>query len=101
MPSFSSVKFGSLKQSVIFGSTTSSNAAALAIQNKELVINGHFIHYAEGSFDWIYVVASGKGVYKLNGLKEDGKFDWSSNLADKFGSVSLANDSKFVTFLFE
>lgn len=98
--SFSSVAIEEDGKHVIFGTSSSENEAAKAIQEKTLNVDGHFVHYAEGSFDWIYITPSGKGVYKLNGLAANGKFDWSSNIADKFSAVTIDKNSKSIAFKF-
>jgi len=37
-------------------------------------------------------------TYKLQGMKSDGSFSWSENLADQFSGIKLSNDGKFITF---
>ncbi|BCD61395.1 hypothetical protein NitYY0826_C0240 [Nitratiruptor sp. YY08-26] len=47
------------------------------IKNKEFSINGHYIHYGEGSYDWIYVPSSLKHVLKLEkGTDENYNLRW-------------------------
>jgi len=65
-------------------------------------VAGYFIHYSDPNsknpaFDWIFITPS-MAAFKLQGMKSDGSFSWSENLADQFSGIKLSNDGKFITF---
>ena len=47
------------------------------LAQKELPIQGYFVHYGSGAFDWIYYSSSGS-LYKFEGMDERGYFRWTS-----------------------
>jgi subtilisin family serine protease len=44
------------------------------LAERSFKIDGYFIHYGDGAFDWLYVSSSLRFVAKLEGLKADGKY---------------------------
>ncbi len=63
-----------------------------AIRSKESYpINGYFINYGNGAFDWAYVV--GDRIYKLDGMDENGYFKWIP-LTNYFNRVEIKNYTK-------
>ena len=51
-------------------------------------INGYFINYNEGAFDWIYVM--GNQAYKLDGIDKNGYFKWIP-LTNYFNTVEVVD----------
>ena len=49
-----------------------------AIKSKSAYkVNGYFTQYANGAFDWVYVIDSSNKIYKLDGMVSDGRFKWT------------------------
>lgn len=62
-------------------STTTSDLESIknSIQDKSFKIQGVYINYGKGTFDWIYVMPDGSYAFKLEeGLNEKGQLRWSS-----------------------
>jgi hypothetical protein len=56
-----------------------------AVAGKTKKIDGYFIRYGNGAFDWLYVNRETKEVFKLEGVKEyNGEFvlEWDKNISD-------------------
>jgi hypothetical protein len=71
------------------------------IANKKFDVQGSFLHYGEGAFDWLYVGQNGSYVAKLKGANKDGFFDWIFlHTANKpgFESVRISSDGKNISF---
>ena len=47
------------------------------LAQKEYPIDGYFIHYGSGPFDWLYYSQNTGGIYKLDGMRSDGYFQWT------------------------
>ncbi len=56
----------------IFGSDIdprlNQNATIAKLKSKIWPIDGYFIHYDRGPYDWAYIVAKSKNLYKLEGM---------------------------------
>ena len=63
--------FGSIEPSL------NENATIDAIKNRVWTVDGYFVHYDKGVFDWFYLSAKTKRIYKLEGMDEEGYFVWS------------------------
>lgn len=59
------------------------------IGNKTMDINGHFFHYGEDKYDWIYIDQKTQVVSKLVGAKEDGSLEWNSFPQEYFDSITF------------
>lgn len=46
------------------------------VEGKTYPIDGYFIHYNTGSYDWVYVSASGELVAKLTGINDKNNITW-------------------------
>ena len=54
------------------------NTTLSQIRSKVWQIDGYFIHYGEGAFDWIYIVRNTGDIYKLEGMEPiSGYFIWT------------------------
>ncbi|SMC08475.1 BspA family leucine-rich repeat surface protein [Nitratiruptor tergarcus] len=51
-------------------------------------IDGYFVHYGSGAYDWIYNPRGTNGLYKLEGLDQNGYFRWTNLSASFKASVS-------------
>jgi len=60
---------------LLFGTAKSYDPLALRLSQERLNIEGVFVHYGIGSYDWIYVAQSGRS-YKLEGLSYNDDFLW-------------------------
>ncbi len=61
------------------------------IKGKSFPIDGYFIHYGAGKFDWIYVSNNKKMVAKLAGMR--GKYlRWDPILYNAFETIEIQND---------
>ncbi|BCD62956.1 hypothetical protein NitYY0826_C1844 [Nitratiruptor sp. YY08-26] len=76
-----------LLASILFGAS-SEDVVGQVGKKANYPINGYFVHYGEGAFDWIYNPRGSEGVYKLEGLKPNGHFKWTSLSASFKASVS-------------
>ena len=59
------------------------------LAKKELPVQGYFVHYGSGAFDWIYYSSKGR-LYKLDGMDENGYFQWIS-LTNYFTNIEVRN----------
>jgi len=58
------------------------------VQGRSFAIDGYFIHYGQGAYDWIYVSKSGKIVARLAGM--NGKFlKWDPLLVNAFDKIEV------------
>jgi len=58
--------------------TTDPTTVKTTIKGKNFDINGFYIHYGNGAFDWIYVTRSSRKVYKLEkGVNDDYTLRWT------------------------
>ncbi|SMC08638.1 hypothetical protein [Nitratiruptor tergarcus] len=64
------------------------------LENREFPIKGYFSNYGTGAFDWIYKTSNSKGLYKLNGMDENGYFKWI-NLTENFNTTQV-QDNKII-----
>jgi hypothetical protein len=69
-----------------------------SLNGKSLNTNGHFIHYGKDKFDWIYVDIKTYGVFKLEGMNENGSMRWSVVDINSFTNISMDNDSGEIVF---
>lgn len=60
------------------------------ISQKDLPVKGYFVQYGPGAFDWIYKSVEG-GLYKLEGMQEDGYLVWRS-LQEYFPHAYIENN---------
>ena len=58
-------------------SNQSINKVVKLLAHKEFPINGYFVHYGSGPFDWLYRSRNTGGIYKLDGMRSDGYFKWT------------------------
>ncbi|BCD67342.1 hypothetical protein [Nitratiruptor sp. YY09-18] len=66
------------------------------IKNKEFSINGHYIHYGEGGYEWIYIPSSLKSIYKLEkGVDENYNLRWL--LIDSVKAIKNGDKITFTT----
>ena len=64
-------------------------------------INGYFIHYDTGAYDWAYVTSDGKTVVKLDGMNTNGSLKWTTLHTPNekgFGKVNISEDGKYISF---
>jgi len=64
-------------------------------------VNGHFIQYGKGTYDWAYVTSDGGVVVKLDGMNTNGSLKWSilhSSTQKGFNSIDISNDGKTILF---
>ncbi|SMC08472.1 PQQ-binding-like beta-propeller repeat protein [Nitratiruptor tergarcus] len=47
------------------------------LANRSFPLQGYFIHYGPGAYDWLYITANKSLVAKLEGLDAQGYFQWS------------------------
>ena len=80
--------------------TPHTDTAALLqqLEGKELRINGYYIHYDKGTFDWIYIPASLRRAYKLErGIRKDYGLVWTlfpkSTVIEKRGESIILHSS--------
>jgi hypothetical protein len=92
--SYSSYNSNSYSSSSSFVSSSFSNSSVSSISNsnltqqesqkedplqitgKEFPIDGYFIHFGKGAFDWIYIDKQTSKSFKLEGMDERGYFKW-------------------------
>ncbi len=91
------------KEEIIF-ITPKEHLVSILSKQSTFPVAGYFVHYNDPqsinpSFDWLYILVSGEGVYKLQGMKRDGHFSWSDNLADQFSSITISSDGKYINFI--
>ncbi len=60
--------------SIYFGQSSDSFGQNFA--GKSFTIDGYFVHYASGPFDWLYITSNLHNVYKFEGLGYYGEFLW-------------------------
>ncbi len=72
----SSSSSASSKESEEPATPTRIEKVVATLAKKELPVRGYFVHYGSGAFDWIYR-SSGGGLYKLEGMDENGYFQWT------------------------
>ena len=95
--SSSKINFSSSTSSQIYDPVKNKIKKILkAVKDKPLDINGYFIHYSDGAYDWIYVSKS-KRVYKLEGMDEDGYLKWL-NLSWVINGVNIDKNSWKIYF---
>ena len=64
-------------------------------------VNGYFINYGKGGYDWAYVTSDGGTVVKLDGMNSNGSLQWTtlhSKGKKGFGRVNISNDGKNISF---
>lgn len=47
------------------------------IENRSYPIDGYFIHYGEGAYDWVYVTKDSGVIARLSGIDENDNMTWS------------------------
>ena len=60
------------------------------LAQKDYPINGYFVHYGSGPFDWLYYSQNTGGIYKLDGMRSDGYFKWTP-LTQYFDGIEVKN----------
>lgn len=106
---FDSILVGDSNKVITFGNSISSTSqsanvktALSTLANQKKSVDGYFIHYAEGAYDWAYITPDASFVAKLDGLDTNtGYFQWSilHMSSDKgFNSVSIVNSGKGIAF---
>jgi len=76
------------------------NKAVKSLLGKQ-EINGYFIHYGTGAYDWAYIPPNKAYVAKLEGMKGDGNLDWNllhSANKQAFKTIDISSNGKTVTF---
>lgn len=85
--------------SAIFRTADARSALPGTLANQTFAIEGHFIHYASGAYEWIYIPANGSGFYKLAGMDAaTGNLIWDTPNESSRPSVSISSTMKSVTF---
>ena len=70
--------------------TRTSNIIRAIQKQKEYPINGYFVHYGSGPFDWFYYSLKTGSIYKLDGMKSNGYFKWTP-LTQYFSGIQVKN----------
>lgn len=66
-------------------------------------IEGNFVFYGDtndtehNAFEWVYVPTLTNNVYKLEGMEENGDFNWS-NITDTFEKVTVDDEENTISF---
>jgi hypothetical protein len=64
--------------------------------------SGHYIHYGQGNFDWLYLDTSGDYVFKLEeGCSINGELRWSvvhTPTSQNYKNIEISEDGKLITF---
>ncbi|MEA2092129.1 MAG: hypothetical protein U9O83_07180, partial [Campylobacterota bacterium] len=97
--SFSAVRIAATGKFVYFGSTTSKLAAAKALADSVQEIDGHFMHYDSGAYDWMYVTTDSSLAAKLTGL--DPKTDyltWGVLDKESLGNIKINASASAIEF---
>jgi subtilisin family serine protease len=63
---------------ITFGESRQSGTIYRRLANKSFVVDGDFIHYGSGVYQWIYIDRSSLRSFKLEGLGYEGDFLWIS-----------------------
>ncbi|BCD68940.1 S8 family serine peptidase [Nitratiruptor sp. YY09-18] len=61
---------------ITFGNTLQTDPLYDRLANRSLNINGDFVHYGDGAYEWIYRDRSSLKSFKLEKLSYDGSFLW-------------------------
>ncbi|BCD62481.1 hypothetical protein NitYY0826_C1357 [Nitratiruptor sp. YY08-26] len=101
-PTSCGISISSGAKEMIF-TTPKEHIKNILVKKSNYNITGYFIHYndpisANPLFDWIYISSTLRTVKKLQGMKSDGSFSWSENLANLFSSIILSKDGRNITF---
>ncbi|WP_281847726.1 BspA family leucine-rich repeat surface protein [Nitratiruptor tergarcus] len=76
-----------LLASILFGAP-SEDVVGQVGKKANYPIDGYFVHYGSGAYDWIYNPRGTNGLYKLEGLDQNGYFRWTNLSASFKASVS-------------
>ena len=87
--SFTSITMDSDSGEIVFGESTYDDGLEKKLSLSRYKPNGHFIHYGEYRFDWLYVDSTASFVAKLEGMKDDGSFNWLSIDISKFSELTI------------
>ena len=92
--------------SVLFGNYIGNdpevNTLGALLQNQLIHIDGYFIHYGSGAYDWVYLSQDKTLVAKLDGMNpQTNYFNWTilqqgSNTI--FSSIDIINSGKQISF---
>ena len=76
-------------------SIPSEDQIAAKLIGKSLPINGYFIHYdSSDPFGWVYIGRESRKIYKLNGMDQEGHFNWT----DISNKVKIKKDGDHIIF---
>jgi hypothetical protein len=91
-----------IQAGVIYDTLTPVHKISTAIHDATLGVNGYFINYGTGAYDWIYVNATATAVSKLEeGVDSNGSLRWNtihSKGNELFSFIDISADGKKVTF---
>jgi hypothetical protein len=97
--SFSTLRIASTGKFVIFGETTSNSSVAKKLANSIQKIDGHFIHYADDAYDWIYVTSDSLMAAKLTGLdSKTGYLTWNQFSPYNIKNININEFSNLIEF---
>lgn len=76
--------------------TLEESYAAVADTNRS--VNGYFVNYGSGAYDWLYITAGNEALFKLEGVDEDDHFAWTAIDTALFDSVDVVPASGTIAF---
>ena len=92
-----SVNFGNY-----IGNDPEVNTLGALLENQLMNINGYFIHYDSGAYDWVYVSQDKTLIAKLDGMNPETKFFiWDviqTQTKKVFSSIDIINSGKDIRF---
>jgi hypothetical protein len=62
-------------------------------------IEGFFVRYGEGKYEWAYVAANASFAKKLEGMAEDGELEWSLLDMSLFKEIKIDIGKEKITFV--
>jgi len=89
-------------KTVRFDTETPVNEVLTKTADKTFPINGHYVHYDTGNYDWIYIDPDGRTVSKLEqGVDIDGNLRWTEiqgNGSPAYIDVQILDGGRSVLF---
>jgi len=79
-------------QVIRFFQSADDNPLSLKLSQRSFFIDGYFIHFDLGSYDWIYIPSSLRTAYKLEGLDYKNNFLWVDL------KVNITKKNNFIVF---
>jgi len=78
------------------------NELGSILGNQLVTVDGYFIHYGTGPFDWIYMTPNTSLIAKLDGMDPStGLFNWTilqTQAGSMFESITIAPEGDLITF---